>query len=151
MARVTCMLINYIHFHLYAVLALGELRPSAVNVKNHNHTALHIHHHTITGECWIFWTAVEVQENSEFNHSIPAGHRSPQLFENKARQPPPQIYRCAAHTSSYKITCGESCISTCLLQKHEPQNYTHREEVPETIPTLLFMEKCLAWIFLEKL
>lgn len=72
---------------------------------------------------------------TEFYHSIPAGHRSPQLSENEARQPLPKFMDVQqVHTLSHKITQGESCISTCLQQKHE--------KAPETIPGLLSMEKC---------
>lgn len=57
------------------MLALGELWPSTVNVKNHNHTALHIHHHTVTAKFYIFCgTAVEVQENLQSFIQQVTGH-----------------------------------------------------------------------------
>lgn len=108
-------------FQFINCACLRKLWPSAVNMKNHNRTALHIHHQTIKRKM-IFWTPVKVEEN--FYHSIPAGHRSPRLFKNKAKQFPPPIHWCAAHTSSHKITYDESCNSTCLQQKYETQDYT---------------------------
>lgn len=61
---------------------------------------------------------------TEFYHSIPACHRSPQLFENKARQhPPPNLWMCSTYIIPqnnlwWKLHFHMSATKTWAIELH---------------------------------
>lgn len=55
-----------------------------MNVKDHNHTALHLHHHT---NCYKLYSEllVKVEETSQFYHSVPVGHSVKNYKQNQTQ------------------------------------------------------------------